>query len=86
MGCWLHRISHEWEKMKELLDSGLLSTGWRCFADSGITAGIGSAEFDEIMGRSGETRRSRWALWYFAQMRPGDMVVVPLYGGSMQIF
>ena len=18
MGCWLHRISHEWEKMKEL--------------------------------------------------------------------
>lgn len=85
MGCWLHRISHEWEKMKELLDSGLLSTGWRCFADSGITAGIDSAEFDEIMGRSGETRRSRWALWYFAQMRPGDMVVVPLYGESMQI-
>ena len=37
------------------------------------------------MGRSGETRRSRWALWYFAQMRPGDMVVVPLYGESMQI-
>lgn len=85
MGCWLHRISYEWEKMKELLDSGLLATGWRRFAYSGITAGIGSAEFDEIMGRSGETRRSRWALWYFAQMRPGDMVVVPLYGGSMQI-
>lgn len=85
MSYWLHRISHEWKKMNELLDSGLLSTGWRRFVNSGIAAGIDSTEFDEIMGRLGETRRSRWALWYFSQMRPGDMVVVPLYGGLMQI-
>lgn len=85
MSCWMHRISYEWGKTTELLDSGLLAIGWSRFADSGISAGIDSAQFEEIMRQNGETRRSRWTLWYFAQMCPGDLVVVPLYGGSMHV-
>ena len=40
----------------------------------------GYSDFDSITEMFGENHnRSRWSMWYFAQMNVGDIFVVPLY-------
>ena len=81
---WLHRISNEWGVAKPLLDKGYLTIGWQnlmsispelheCIAEK---QGEG---FEPLMDKLGARYRSRWCLYRFATIKPGDIVVVPLY-------
>ena len=87
---YLHRISHESDTSYYLLKKGILTLGWEKFADSEILDAAreeGYPRFDVITGKLGESHnRSRWNIWYFAQMQVGDIVVVPLYSGEFSIF
>lgn len=89
MNYWLHRISHECEASYALKDKGFLSIGW---GDKDVTALAAAREweeedsridFDQIMGKNS---RSRWYLWHFAQIKPGDKIVVPEFGGLFSIY
>ncbi|MBQ7416980.1 MAG: hypothetical protein IJV18_02595, partial [Acidaminococcaceae bacterium] len=81
---WLHRISNEWGVAKPLLDKGYLTIGWQnlmsispelheCIAEK---QGEG---FEPLMDKPGARYRSRWCLYRFATIKPGDIVFVPLY-------
>lgn len=85
---YLHRISHEWDWSKPLLDMGFLSIGWGKYKFDTILEVIneyGESGFNEFMFEQQNTARSRWSLWYFSQMKPGDIVVVPLYDKQCSI-
>ncbi|SNU04577.1 Restriction endonuclease [Lachnospiraceae bacterium] len=65
--------------------------GWSIFADSDILHAArkeeGYPDFDDITEKFGENHnRSRWSMWYFAQMNVGDIVVVPLYSGVFSVY
>lgn len=82
MNYWQHRISHQWDVSKQLLDKGYLTIGWQYLATSGVveaTAKDGEAGFSQCMAENGVTGRNRWCMYRFFMMRPGDLVVVPLY-------
>ena len=87
---YLHRISHEDYVSYSLLEKGYLTLGWEKFADSEILDAArkeGYPDFDVITKKYGEDHnRSRWNMWYFAQMKPGDTVVVPLYSGLFSVY
>lgn len=87
---YLHRISHEGNSSYSLLDKGYLSLGWSMFADTDIMDAAresGYPRFNPITEEYGEGKnRSRWCMWYFAQMEVGDKVVVPLYGGKFSVY
>ena len=87
---FLHRISHEGNVSYSLIDEGYLTLGWSLFADSDILDAAreeGYGRFNPIAESFGVGQnRSRWSMWYFAQMRAGDIVVVPLYGGNFSVF
>ena len=87
---FLHRISHEGNASYSLLKEGYLTLGWSVFADSGIFDAArkeGYPDFDVITEKFGENHnRSRWSMWYFAQMSIGDTVVVPLYSGVFSVY
>ena len=90
MKYYLHRISHEGNVSYSLLDKGFITLGWELFADTDILDASrenGYPRFDVITKEKGEDHnRSRWCMWYFAQMEKGDFVVVPLYGGLLSVF
>lgn len=92
---YLHRIRHENELSYTLFKDGInsekyLSLGWSAFANTDILEcarrddNYSSFEkcYDSI---ENEKRRSRWDIWYFAQFKKGDTVVVPLFGGEFAI-
>lgn len=84
---WLHRISHEWDVSKVLFDQGYLTIGWSDLVESDVLklARKGEKEFDDLMKIKDIAYRSRWSLYRFFEMQPGDVVVVPLYSGEFAI-
>ncbi|MCR5629084.1 restriction endonuclease [Eubacterium sp.] len=87
---FLHRISHESNVSYSLMKKGILTLGWSKFSKTDILNAAredGYPNFDVITKELGENHnRSRWNIWYFAQMNEGDKVVVPLYGGLFSAF
>ena len=87
---YLHRISYEGNVSYSLLKAGYLTLGWSVFSDSDILDAAredGYPNFDVITKKFGENHnRSRWSVWYFAQMNIGDTVVVPLYSGLFSVY
>lgn len=88
---WLHRISHEWDVSSQLLEYGYLSHGWSVLSATDIAKNVHSLAdaqvFEEYMSKVGESKnRSRWNLWYFCNFRRGDIVLVPLYGGTFSLY
>jgi hypothetical protein len=85
---WLHRISHEWDVSKALFDKNLLTVGWGSLTGSGVlelAKGNDEAMFEKIMAANNADGRSRWSLYRFLRIQPGDVVVVPLYEGTFAI-
>ncbi len=85
---FLSRISHESNVSYALLDQGkigYLTLGWSLFSDTDILDAArenGYPRFDIITTEKGNnTTKSRWCMWYFAQMNVGDIVIVPKYDG-----
>ena len=88
---FLHRISHEGNVSYSLMGKGILTLGWSKFSETDILNAArgkeGYPSFDVITKELGENHnRSRWSMWYFAQMKKGDIIVVPLYGGVFSVF
>ncbi len=87
---FLHRISHESNTSYSLLEKGYLSLGWSLFSGTNILEAArkeGSNDFNVITDEKGQKHnRSRWCMWYFAQMDIGDTVVVPLYSGLFSVY
>ena len=87
---YLHRISHEGNVSYSLLEKGYLTLGWSKFSDTDILDAARVPEykrFNPIAESRGEGKnRSRWSMWYLAQMGKGDKVVVPLYGGLFSVY
>ena len=87
---YLHRISHEGNVSYSLLEKGYLSLGWSIFSDTNILEAArqdGYPDFDVITEEKGENHnRSRWSMWYFAQMDIGDIIVVPLHSGVFSVY
>ena len=89
MNYWLHRISHECEASYALKENGFLSIGW---GNKDVTALAAARDWEEedsytVFDQIMETdSRSRWYLWYFAQIKPGDRIVVPEFGGLFSIY
>ena len=87
---YLHRISHEGNVSYSLMDEGIITLGWSKFSDTEIMRAAreeGYPDFNPITEKLGEgSNRSRWCMWYFAQMKVGDYVLVPLYEGKFSVF
>lgn len=86
---WLHRISHHSEASYPLLEKGYLSIGWKMFLDTEILSVIsekGEAGFRAFTEKYGITNTSRWSLWYFSQMKAGDIIVVPMYNKKFGVY
>jgi len=86
MKIWLHRISHHGEVARPLLDNGYLSIGFSAFSSHDFIKDVcgenGWQSFEEYFdGTWGNRPRTRNNLWRFvAEMRKGDLVVVPSWG------
>ena len=88
MKYWLHRISHEWDISKRLLDMGYLTIGWAKYSNTLVSYEFGFADtsgFERAMIDLGERSRGRWGLHRFLSMRAGDVVVVPLRDGQFAV-
>lgn len=87
---YLHRISYEGNVSYSLLNKGYLTLGWSIFADSDVLNSVredGYSGFDAITEKYGENHnRSRWSMWYFAQIKAGDTIVVPQYSGLFSVY
>lgn len=82
MNYWQHRISHHWDVSKQLFDSGYLTIGWQGLSHTDIlneTKKYGEDGFAGCAAKNGLTERNRWCLYRFFMMKPGDVVIVPLY-------
>ena len=91
MSYFLHRISHEWSISKPLFDRGYLTIGWGYLlgnekAVSNVINHGSTEELNKLMYEVFETdyRKNR-SLAVFSQFRPGDVIVVPLYGSIFSI-
>ncbi len=85
---FLHRISHEWEVSYPLLDAGYLSIGWSDYHNEDImriSRDDNLEAFKHFMEMRKNTSRARWGLWYFSQFKPGDFIVVPLFGKEFAV-
>lgn len=86
MNIWLHRISHHAEVAYPLLDNGYLSIGFSDFSTPDFIkdtyAENGWQSFENYFNDTwGEAPKTRYNLWRFiAEMRKGDLVVVPSWG------
>lgn len=77
-----HRISHEWDVSKQLFDKGFLTIGWQGLSKSEILSATkknGEEGFSQCAKKLEFSDRNRWCLYRFFMMKPGDIVVVPLY-------
>lgn len=93
---WLHRITggdNGWMLSYPLLNEhSILSTGWSDFSKDSFVCGVnehGMAYLEETMMREWKIDykpRNRWCLYYFIhEMRKGDIVIVPQWGGVFSI-
>ncbi len=91
MSYFIHRISHEWSISKPLFDRGYLTIGWGYLlgnekATSNVKNHGSSEELNKLMYEVFETEyRKNRSLIVFSQFRPGDVIVVPLYGSIFSI-
>lgn len=86
---FLNRINHEWDVQYALFSEAkegkeaYVSIGWSVYIDQGkeiLACSRNSKDsFYKKMDDIQEKNRSRWSMWYVAQYRIGDIVVVPLY-------
>lgn len=85
MSYYQHRISHEWNVSKKLLDEGYLTIGFRKLTQTNILEAKGCFEkFDEIYKNNfDDTRRNQ--VYRFINLKAGDTVVVPLYNKQFAI-
>ncbi len=86
---WLHRISHESECSYPLCEQGILTIGWRSYANSSLLKEFrrgGEDAFHAFMEASHDTSRSRFSLMKFLTIAPGDQIVVPLYNKQFAIY
>lgn len=89
---WLHRISHEGEVSYDLLERGYLTIAWSILLDQPdefietIKGKESDKDFRDYTEKKGITTTSRWALWNFGQMKEGDIVLVPKYGGKFGVY
>lgn len=87
---FLHRISHESNVSDSLLKQGFITIGWEKYANTRIIDAAKKedyAEFNNITEEHGDNKsRSRWGIWYFANMREGDTIVVPQKNGLFSIY
>lgn len=93
---WIHRISHCWDVSKPLLDKGYLTIGWLSCTNkifnvdkAKSTEDLFEEEFDKVYEtehKKDESKpRNRWCLYRFLNIKKGDTVIVPLYGGEFAI-
>lgn len=83
---WLQRISYEGEVSHKLFEKGYLTIGWGKFIDGKVLKHtIDRNDFRKFMDRKKIKTRNRWCLWYFAQFKVGDEVLVPLNNGKFQM-
>lgn len=95
MKYYLHRISHEYELSYALFKNGInsekyLSLGWSIFRNTDILECARKKDnyssFENCFASKREDIvRSRWNMWYFAQFKKDDIVVVPLFDGKFAI-
>lgn len=95
MNYYLHRISHESEMSYALFKNGInsekyLSLGWSAFLDTEILdcarENDNYKSFENCYSRVRKDKsRSRWNIWYFAQFKKDDIVIVPLYDGKFAV-
>lgn len=86
MDYWMHRIKHEWESSYRLLEMGYLSLGWSCVCGEEALKAVYNDDFDSFCDRQNIIEsRSRWNIWYFAQFKPNDYVVIPQFEGKFQV-
>jgi hypothetical protein len=87
---WLHRISYHSEVSYDLLNLGYLTIGWSIFSNENIAEivedGKDSRPFINLMEKNNIYEKSRRSLWYFALMKAGDIVVVPMYYSRFGIY
>lgn len=83
MNYWQHRISYNWDVAKQLFDSGYLTIGWQGLSHTEILNEAKKYGEDGFVAncaaKYGLTGRNRRCLYRFFMMKPGDVVVVPLY-------
>ena len=95
MKYYLHRISHEYELSYALFKNGInsekyLSLGWSIFRNTDILECARKKDnyssFETCFASKREDKvKSRWNMWYFAQFKKDDIVVVPLFDGKFAI-
>ena len=90
MNYWLHRIKHVSDVSYPLLGQGYLTIGFSDFSNKNFlkkTIADDGDYFDSKFEESwGFVPRSRYSLWYFlSQMKKGDIVIVPKWGGIFSI-
>lgn len=86
MNYWLHRISHHSEVSYDLLDKGYLTIGWIDIAKTDVIETINQGETAYREFAKKHDMSSIWNLWYFAKMKKGDIIVVPMYNKEFGIY
>ena len=86
MNYWLHRISHYSEVSYDLLDKGYLTIGWKSIAKTDVIKVINQGENAYREFAKNHDMSSIWNLWYFAKMKKGDIIVVPMYNKEFGIY
>ena len=91
MKYWLHRISHEGECSRRLLESGKLTIGFsdlstQDFLDKANSARSVDDLNSDVKGVYKQLLRSRHSLWRFLkEMHVGDLVIVP-HPGTYSVY
>lgn len=86
MNYWLHRISHYSEVSYDLLAKGYLTIGWKSIAKTDVIEVINQGENAYREFAKNHDMSSIWNLWYFAKMKKGDIIVVPMYNKEFGIY
>lgn len=93
MKYWLQRISYEMNISYPLIEKGYLSIGFSDFCDKDFLNELSKAEDqwnyfeNQFLKVWGEKTRNRYTLWRFIlDMKKGDWVVVPEWGGTFSVY
>jgi HJR/Mrr/RecB family endonuclease len=89
---WLHRVSHEWDVSKRLLENDLLSHGWGRIVDDkldviSVARDKGYDAYRQLMKEHCPEETKPFMLYNFVVgMSTDDTVVVPLYDGKFAVY